>query len=89
MLELGLLGPDATLKASGGGYVLTFGPGQLDAEVLTHKAEVSQLAGAPAEAADSLHEALRIYEDKRALALAETTRTALASLTSGPSTPLA
>ena len=41
------------------------------------------------EAAASLHEALRIYEDKRAVALAERTRTALASLISGPGTPLA
>jgi predicted ATPase/DNA-binding SARP family transcriptional activator len=58
----------------------------LQAEVLTDKAEVSQLAGAPAEAAASLHKALRIYEDKRAVALAERTRAALASLTPGPGT---
>jgi predicted ATPase/DNA-binding SARP family transcriptional activator len=56
------------------------------AEVLTHKAEVSQLAGAPAEAAASLRQALRIYGDKRAVALAERTRAALASLTARPGT---
>jgi tetratricopeptide (TPR) repeat protein len=59
------------------------------AEVLTDKAKVSQLAGAPAEAAASLHKALRIYEDKRAVALAERTRAALASLTPRPGTTLA
>jgi predicted ATPase/DNA-binding SARP family transcriptional activator len=50
------------------------------AEVLTHKAEVCELAGAPAEAAASLHQALRIYEDKRAVALADRVRAALTSL---------
>jgi predicted ATPase/DNA-binding SARP family transcriptional activator len=59
------------------------------AEVLTDKAEVSQLAGALAEAAASLHKALRIYEDKRAVALAERTRAALASLTARSGTTLA
>jgi len=58
----------------------------LQAHVLLASAEVSQLAGAPAEAAASLHQALRIYEDKRAVALAERTRGALASLTPGPGT---
>jgi tetratricopeptide (TPR) repeat protein len=59
------------------------------AEALMHRAEVSQLAGAPAEAAASLHKALRIYEDKRALALADRVRAALASLTAPPSATLA
>ena len=41
---------------------------------------MSKLAGAPAEAAASLRKALRIYEDRRAVALADRTRAALASL---------
>ena len=44
------------------------------------KAEVAKLAGAPAEAAASLRTALRIYEDRHAVALADQTRAALASL---------
>jgi predicted ATPase len=50
------------------------------AEILVAKAEVSKLAGARAEAAASLRTALRIYEDRRAVALADQTRAALASL---------
>ena len=50
------------------------------AEVLVAKAEVSRLAGAREEAADSLGKALRLYEEQRASALAERTRAALASL---------
>jgi predicted ATPase/DNA-binding SARP family transcriptional activator len=52
----------------------------LQAGMLTAKAEVSKLAGAPTEAAVSLGKALRIYQDRRAVALADQTRTALASL---------
>jgi hypothetical protein len=37
-------------------------------------------AGTPGEAEASLRQALRIYEDKRALTLAERTRAALADL---------
>ena len=53
---------------------------QLQAEILVAKAEVAKLAGAPAEAAASLRTALRIYEEGRAVALADRTRAALASL---------
>ena len=51
------------------------------AEALIAKAEVARLAGASEEAAGSLRQALRIYEDRRASALADRTRAALASLT--------
>jgi predicted ATPase/DNA-binding SARP family transcriptional activator len=51
------------------------------AEVQVAKAEVSKLAGAPAEAAASLRKALRIYQDRHAVALADQTRAAVASLT--------
>jgi ATP/maltotriose-dependent transcriptional regulator MalT len=54
------------------------------AAVLVAKAEVAKLAGAPAEAATSLREALRIYQDRRAAPLADRTRAALASLSAGP-----
>jgi predicted ATPase/DNA-binding SARP family transcriptional activator len=50
------------------------------AQTLVASAEVSRLAGAPEEAEASLRRALRIYEDRRAVALAEQTRAALASL---------
>jgi tetratricopeptide (TPR) repeat protein len=56
----------------------------LQAEILVAKAEVAKLAGAPAEAAASLREALRIYEDRRVVALADRTRAALASLPAEP-----
>jgi tetratricopeptide (TPR) repeat protein len=56
----------------------------VQAEILVAKAEVAKLAGAPAEAAASLREALRIYEDRRAVALADQTRAALASLPTEP-----
>jgi predicted ATPase/DNA-binding SARP family transcriptional activator len=52
----------------------------LQAEILVAKAEVSKLAGAPAEAAASLREALRFYEDRRVVPLADQIRAALASL---------
>jgi tetratricopeptide (TPR) repeat protein len=48
------------------------------------RAEVERLAGAPGEAAARLSAALRIYEDRRAPALAGRVRTALASLTAQP-----
>ena len=57
---------------------------QLQAEIQVAKAEVAKLAGAPAEAAASLRKALRIYEDRRAVALADQTRAALASLPAEP-----
>jgi tetratricopeptide (TPR) repeat protein len=53
---------------------------ELQAAVLVAKAEVSKLAGAPAEAAASLRKALRIYQDRRVVPLAERTRAALGSL---------
>ena len=53
---------------------------ECQAEILVAKAEVAKLAGARAEAAASLRAALRIYEDRRAGALAKRTRAALASL---------
>ena len=48
------------------------------------RAEVERLAGAPRQAAARLHAALEIYEDRRATALAERVRTALASLAAQP-----
>ena len=57
---------------------------QSQAQVQVAKAEVAKLAGAPAEAAASLRTALRIYEDRRAVALADQTRAALASLPAEP-----
>jgi predicted ATPase len=56
----------------------------LQAEIQMTKAEVSKLAGAPAEAAASLREALRIYEDRRAVPLADQARAALAGLPTEP-----
>jgi predicted ATPase/transcriptional regulator with XRE-family HTH domain len=56
----------------------------LQAEIQVAKAEVAKLAGVPAEAAASLREALHIYEERHAVALADQTRTTLASL---PTTP--
>jgi predicted ATPase/DNA-binding SARP family transcriptional activator len=53
---------------------------ELQATLLLAKAEVSKFAGAPDEAAASLREALRIYEDRRVVTLANRTRAALASL---------
>jgi predicted ATPase/DNA-binding SARP family transcriptional activator len=50
------------------------------AEVLIAKAEVDRLAGAPDQAAASLHAALRIYEDRRATQLAAQIRAALATI---------
>jgi predicted ATPase/DNA-binding SARP family transcriptional activator len=50
------------------------------ADVLQARAEVERLAGAPGQAAASLRAALLIYEDRRATALAERARAALASL---------
>jgi tetratricopeptide (TPR) repeat protein len=50
------------------------------AEIQVAKAEVSKLAGAPAEAAASLRQALRFYQDRRAVALADRTRAVLAGL---------
>jgi hypothetical protein len=58
----------------------------LQAETLMAKAEVNRLAGAPGLAEASLREALRIYEDRRAVPLAEQARAALASLTAPPGT---
>jgi tetratricopeptide (TPR) repeat protein len=55
-------------------------------EVLVAKAEVSRLAGAPEQATRSLRTALRLYEDRRALPLAERIRTMLAAYDSQRST---
>jgi ATP/maltotriose-dependent transcriptional regulator MalT len=55
----------------------------LQAYALEAQAEVSRLAGAPEQAADSLRTALRLYEQRRASALTDRARTALASLSSG------
>ena len=52
----------------------------LRAEVLEVRAEVERLADAPGQAETSLSAALRIYEDRRATALADRVRAALASL---------
>jgi predicted ATPase len=48
------------------------------------RAEVEWLAGAPGQAATRLRAALEIYEDRRATALAEQARTALAGLADQP-----
>jgi hypothetical protein len=56
----------------------------LQTEILVAKAEVAKLAGAPAEAAASLRTALRIYQDRRIVPLADQTRAALASLPAEP-----
>jgi hypothetical protein len=48
------------------------------------RAEVERLAGAPEQAASRLRAALEIYADRRATALAERIRTALASLAAQP-----
>jgi len=53
------------------------------------RAEVERLAGAPGQAAARLRAALQIYEDRRAAALAERARTALASLAAQPDGDLA
>ena len=55
----------------------------MHAEVLTTHAEISKLECAREDAADSLRQALRIYEERRASALADRTRAALASLSTG------
>ena len=56
------------------------------AQAMVHEAsaEVERLAGAPGQAATRLRAALEIYEDRRATALAERARTALASLAAQP-----
>jgi hypothetical protein len=53
---------------------------RLQAYALETRAEVSKLAGAPEEAADRLRQALHMYEERRASALADRTRAALSSL---------
>ena len=47
---------------------------------------MNRLAGAPDQAGASLRAALRIYEDRQAVPLAEQARAALASLTAQPGT---
>ena len=54
------------------------------AEMLVTKAEVLRLAGANEEARDCLRQALDIYTERRAVPLAERTRSALASLRAQP-----
>jgi tetratricopeptide (TPR) repeat protein len=54
------------------------------AETLVASAEVSRLAGSHAEAAASLRQALRIYQDRGAIPLAARTQDALASLAARP-----
>jgi hypothetical protein len=55
-------------------------PPLMHAHVHETRAEVDRLAGAAGQAGNSLRAALRIYQDRRATALAEQTRAALASL---------
>jgi len=74
------LADEAAALSSLTSYVL------LQAETLVARAEVNRLAKAPGLAEASLREALRIYEDRRAVPLAEQARTALASLTAQPGT---
>jgi predicted ATPase/class 3 adenylate cyclase len=57
---------------------------QAQATVHEARAEVERLAGEPGQAATRLRAALEIYEDRRATALADRVRTALASLTAAP-----
>jgi class 3 adenylate cyclase len=52
------------------------------ASLLETRAEIDRLAEAPGQAAASLRAALRIYQDRGAIALAERVRAALADLTS-------
>jgi tetratricopeptide (TPR) repeat protein len=59
-------------------------PSMLQTEVLTTRAEVERLAGAPGQAAASLRAALQIFEDLRAATLARRARAALASLAAQP-----
>jgi tetratricopeptide (TPR) repeat protein len=56
------------------------------AQAMVHEAsaEVERLAGAPGQAAARLRAAVEIYEDRRATALAERARTALAGLAAQP-----
>jgi tetratricopeptide (TPR) repeat protein len=58
----------------------------LTAEMLVARAQVNRLAGVQEQAAASLRAALRIYEDRRAVCLAEQVKAALASLTVGSGT---
>jgi len=58
----------------------------LQAELLTAKAEVYRLAGAPDQSEASLRRALEIYQGRGAVALAERTTAALASLAARSST---
>jgi class 3 adenylate cyclase/tetratricopeptide (TPR) repeat protein len=57
----------------------------LQAQILMARAEVDRLAGAPERAAASLRAALRIYQDRHAIPLAEKAAAALDSLTDHPS----
>ena len=59
-------------------------PPYLQAEVLTTRAEVERLVGAPDQAAASLRAALQIFEDLRAATSASRARAALASLAAQP-----
>jgi non-specific serine/threonine protein kinase len=72
------LADEAVAAVSGTSY------GTLLADVLVARAEVSRLAGAPAQAEASLREALRIYEEGQTAPLADRTRAALASLPRHP-----
>jgi tetratricopeptide (TPR) repeat protein len=57
----------------------------LQAEMLMARAEVNRLAGEPEQAKASLRAALRIYQDRHAISLAERAEGDLASLTGHPS----
>jgi predicted ATPase/class 3 adenylate cyclase len=54
------------------------------AQILMAQAEVDRLAGAPGQAEDALHAALRIYQDRHATPLADQATAALADLTGHP-----
>jgi tetratricopeptide (TPR) repeat protein len=56
-------------------------------EVLVGKAEVLILAGRADEAAEALHEAVRLYEERRAEPLAERARKQLEELAAHPLAP--
>jgi class 3 adenylate cyclase/tetratricopeptide (TPR) repeat protein len=61
----------------------------LQAEILMAKAEVNRLAGVRDQAKASLRAALRIYQERHAIALADQVKAALAPLTGHPGAKLA
>jgi DNA-binding SARP family transcriptional activator len=76
----GLLAPDATLVARGGGYVLTLGPGRLDADEFERLAGAGRAAlavGEAAAAANRFGEALGLWRGRALADVAEVEALAL------------